>query len=440
MATKTDKPSPKTVLVLGASYAGISAAHYTLKHILPSLPNNGSTYTVTLVSPNSTFFARPASPRALVSDSLLPTAKCFMDFQTSFAKYGPDKFRFVQGVATNLDYVARSVTVAKTDGSEERLEYYALVIATGGRTASPLLGLHKDETLVKEAWARFQAALGEAKSIVIAGGGPAGIETAGELGQHLNGRAGWFQRKLENPKVAVTVVNADAKILPILRPAIALQAEKYLAKVGVSVIKNVKVEGVTPEGTGSGDATSAGLEQVVQRATVKLSNGDTIDCDLYIPATGVVPNTGFLPADLLTEKGHVDTNPKTLRVDKAGPRVYAVGDVGSYTRGGILDLYDAVPVAMVNMKRDLLYFATAGEDVDVEKIPIKGEDKLYKPNLTESQVVPIGTSKGVGAFFGWRLPSIMVWLIKGRDYMLSLQGPIVDGSKWDKETKWKFEV
>src|SRR5947207_9805968 len=113
MATKTDKPSPKTVLILGASYAGLSAAHYTLKHILPSLPNNDSTYTVTLVSPNSTFFHRPVSPRALVSDSLLPTAKCFLDFQTSLATYGPNKFRFVQGLAKSLDYVPRSVTVAK---------------------------------------------------------------------------------------------------------------------------------------------------------------------------------------------------------------------------------------------------------------------------------------------------------------------------------------
>lgn len=440
MTTETQKPSQKTILILGASYAGLSTAHYTLKHILPSLPNNGSTYTVTLVSPNSTFFARPVSPRALVSELLLPSAKAFLDFQTSFAKYGADKFRFVQGVATSLDHAARSVTVARTDNSEETIEYYALVIATGTLTASPLLGMHKDEGLVKEAWARFQAAVGEAKSIVIAGGGPAGIETAGELGEFLNGRAGWFKSKLENPKVAVTVVNADAKILPVLRPAIALQAEKYLAKVGVTVIKNVKVEGVTPEGAGYGDATSAGLEKVTQRATVKLSNGETIECDLYIPATGLVPNTGFLPADLLTEKGRVDTNPKTLRVDKAGPRVYAVGDAGSYTRGGILDLYDAVPVAMVNMKRDLLYFAAAGDDVDTEKTPIKGEDKLYKPNLKEMQVVPIGRSKGVGAAFGWRLPSIMVWAIKGRDYMLSLQGPIADGSKWDKETKWKFQV
>ena len=188
MAAETERPSQKTVLILGASFAGISAAHYTLKHILPSLPNNGSTYTVTLVSPNNTFFPRPVSPRALVSDSLLPTAKCFLDFQTSLAKYGPNKFRFVQGVAKSLDYVARSVTVAKTDNSEEAIEYYALVIATGGRTASPLLGIHKDDALVKEAWARFQAAVGEAKDIVIGGGGPAGIETAGELGEFLNGR------------------------------------------------------------------------------------------------------------------------------------------------------------------------------------------------------------------------------------------------------------
>ena len=336
--------------------------------------------------------------------------------------------------------MARTVTVATTAGGVETLGYYALVIATGGRAASPMLGMHKDEALVKEAWGKFRAALGEAKSIVIAGGGPAGIETAGELGEFLNGRAGWFKERLENPKVPITVVSADPKILPVLRPAIARQAEKYLAKVGVTVIKNVKVEEVTPEGTGKGDGTAEGLEQITQPATVRLSNGESIECDLYIPATGLLPNTGFLPGDLLTEKGYVDTNPTTLRVDKAGPRVYTVGDVGSYTRGGIVDIYDAVPVAMVNMKRDLLYFAAAADGVDAEKTPIKGKDKPYKPNLKETQIVPIGRSKGVGAIFGWRLPSIMVWAIKGRDYMLGFTTPMADGSQWNKETKWNFQV
>jgi len=429
----------KTILVVGAGYAGLSAAHYTLKHIIPALPNKGEGYSLTLVDPSDEFFARPAAPRAVVSDKLLSNKSCFLDFQSHFKQYGPGKFLFIKGKATALDHTARTVTVAKSSGEPETVAYYALIIATGTLSASPLLGLHKDAEFVKDSWKAFQAAVPKAKSIVIAGGGPAGIETAGELGDFLNGKAGLFQSKLENPKCNITVVCADSKILPVLRPAIAAQAEKYLAKVGVTVIKNVRVESVSPEGAGEEDGTTGDLSKITQAAKVKLSNGETMDADIYLPATGLRPNASWLPKELLSEAGYVDTDATTLRVDKAGPRVYAIGDVGSYSRGGIMDLlYDAFPVLATNVKRDLLHFATVGDSdaVAAEKATPPGKDRQYKENLSETQLVPIGRSMGVGAVFGWRLPSFMVWVIKGRDYMLSFAPPSVDGSKWAKEIKW----
>lgn len=431
----SEKATAKTILVLGASYAGISAAHYTLKHTIPALPNKGEGYTVTLVSPNDIFFSRPASPRAVVSTSLIPTEKCFFDFQSHFKQYGDGKFSFIQAEATAMDASARTVTIRKHTGETEIIHYYALVIATGTRAVSPLLGLHTDTNLVKESWKVFQEAVPKAKSIVVAGGGPAGIETAGELGNFLNGRASFWQSKLENPKVPITVVCADDKILPVLRPSLATKAEGYLAKLGVSVIKGVKVESVSPAEAGLEDND---LSKIVSAAKVSLSNGETLEADLYLPALGVTPNTGFMAKDLLNEKGYVDTNATTLRVDRAGPRVYAVGDVGSYTRGGILDIFDAVPVCMTNMKRDLVHYSTLGESdaVDAEKAVPTGMDRPYKPNLKETQLVPIGRSKGVGAVFGWRLPSFMVWMIKGRDYMLGFAADVYTGSKWKKESKW----
>ena len=53
----------RTVVVLGANYAGLSSAHYFLKHVLPQLPNKDD-YTLTLVGPSAKFYARPTSPRA----------------------------------------------------------------------------------------------------------------------------------------------------------------------------------------------------------------------------------------------------------------------------------------------------------------------------------------------------------------------------------------
>jgi len=418
----------KTVLVLGGSYAGLSSAHYFLKHILPVLPDK-ETYNVTLVNPSSHFFSRPAAPRAVVSHKLMPTEKIMLDIAEGFKQYPAGQFTFVEGVATSMDPSGRTVTITLASKETQTISYYALILATGTRPASPMLGMHTTHQFSKEAQVEFQKALPTAKTIVIAGGGPAGVETAGEIGHELNGLAGMFASKPSNLKTQITVITSDEKLLPILRPAIAKQAEKYLNKMGVEVIYNARVESVVPQGAGEGDDSGA-LDKITSKATVTLSNGETREADLYIPATGVKPNTGFLPQNLVNERGYVEMNTVTLRVDAAGERVYAVGDCGSYTRGGIMDIFDAIPVVMTNVKRDML--APEGKPT--------GSDRPYKANLTETQLVPIGRSKGVGAIFGWKLPSFFVWMIKGRDYFASNAPEIVDGGKWSKESKWQVDA
>jgi hypothetical protein len=59
-------------------------------------------------------------------------------------------------------------------------------------------------------------------------------------------------------------------------------------------------------------------------------------------------------------------------------RVYCLGDVGSYTRTGLIDLIEAVPAAMTNMKRDLLAARS-----DSEARPT-GPDKEYKTIAEET--------------------------------------------------------
>jgi len=421
----------KTILVLGGSYAGLSAAHYFLKHVLPALPNKES-YNVTLVNPSSQFWSRPSAPRGVVSHKLMPLESSFYDIAGGFAKYPEGQFTFLEGTATAMDPTSRTVTVELATTKEaQTIPYYALILATGTRPYSPLLGMHTTHQLGQEAQKAFHAALPTAETIVIAGGGPAGVETAGELAYELNGTAGWFSSKPPHPKAKITVVTSDSKLLPALRPALAKKAEKILAKMGVDVIYNTRVQSVVPVNAGSEDPETLDLSTVTTKTTVTLANGETLSADLYIPATGVKPNTSFVPKTLLNERGYVSNNPATLRVDAAGPLVYAIGDCGSYTRGGVMDIYDAVPVLLTNVKRDLL--APEGEAP-------KGSDRPYKANMKETQIVPVGRSKGVGAIFGWKVPSIFVWLIKGRDYFASMTPPIVDGSKWNKESKWKMDA
>ena len=408
----------KNIVVLGGSYGGVSIAHYLLKHVLPKLPDTTS-YQVTMVNPSSTVMCRPACPRALISDEMFPQEKLFVNIPTVFEQYSKGSFHLIQGTATELDHTNRTVSVSLATGNTQKIDFYALVIATGASTPSPLLGLNRNEEYLRESWTTFRKALPIAKSIVIVGGGPAGIETAGELGEYLNGRPGWFTSKPAEPKVLITVVNGGSKILPALRPAIAKKAEEYLASVGVTILKNTRVKAVEPQG--------AGTENVSSKAKLTLEDGKTLDADLYIPATGTRPNTGFVNETLLTPDGRIDTNASTLRVDKAGPRIYAVGDVASSARPAVHLVFNAIPVLGANIKRDLL-LASGQEKSSV------GEDRVFTEDTRETQMVPIGKSKGVGAAMGYQLPSFMVWLIKGRDYWLWTTGGLWSGKQWAKES------
>jgi NADH dehydrogenase FAD-containing subunit len=430
--TPTVTPT-KNIIVLGASFAGLGSAHYLLKHVIPALPDKAS-YHVFIVDPSDTWFVRVAAPRGLVSEQLLPMEKFMLPIADGFKAYPKECFTLVQGKATSMNTNDRTISLLRTDGASAVLNYHAVVIATGASSPSPILGVQDRHTQSVKAIEAFRKKLPEAKSIVIAGGGPAGVETAGEIGQFLNGTAGFFASRPKTIKTKITLITADDKLLPVLRPAIANKAKKLLDRVGVDVKYGVKVASTVPELAGRLDA-QGGLSTLLEPTVVTLSNGETIEADLYIPATGLSPNTSWLPKDLLNERGQVDTNQKTLRVDKAGERVYAVGDVANYSVGGVMAMMDAIPTALTNIKRDLLH-AAAAEKTGAGEISSTGKDREYANKFGESQLVPVGRTKGVGAIFGWELPGFMVWAIKGRDYLSSTFPGSLKGDNVKKEAKW----
>jgi NADH dehydrogenase FAD-containing subunit len=408
--------STETILIIGGSFAGIGAAHYCLKHVIPQLPKKeGVTYNLTLVNPSKDLYWRFAAPRACASKEMMPPKKIFYPIEPAFT-YAFPKFKFIQGTATHVDSAGQTVSVTTVEGEQQSIQYAALVIATGFNTPSPLFTQETDAAALEHVYDAFQAGLKNAKTVVIGGGGPVGVETAGEVAEILNGKPGFMASAPKDPKAKVTLVCGDKKLLPVLREAIGQTAQQYLKRIGCEVQYNTKVVSVTKVEEG--------------KSKVELSNGETIEADIYIDATGTRPNTGFLPKEWLGDRNKVACNPQTLRVEheSAGPRVYVVGDVGSYTRGGVMDLADAVPVAMTNLRTDLIAHLTGNAPTG---------DRHYKPNLKESQVVPIGTQKGVGAFNGNRLPSMMVWGMKGRDYLIGMlaQGTM-NGDQFKKEGKW----
>lgn len=411
----------RNIVVLGAGTAGLQTTHYILQHILPALKaKHDAKYHVYLIGPSSKWYFRVAAPRVAASTALMAAEKVMLDIPDGFKQYSANDFTFIEATVTGLNINARTVSYDGSKSTESQpLTYHALVIATGSSTYYNAFSMSAATQTTLDAINTTNKKVKSAKDIVIIGGGPTSIEFAGEVAEVRNGKPGWFSNA--ERKVNIQLLTASDRLLPQLPPAVSKQAEQKLNALGVDVKYKTHMTGAheTKEG----------------RTVVELASGEKIETDLYVPAHGVLPNSTWLPASLLNEKNYLVNNHETLRVDAAGPRVYAFGDVASYSRNNVMDILFALPVLAVNIKRDLLAFDPAKPNDKP-----KGKDRLYKPETRAGMIVPIGTGGGVGAMMGWKLPSFLIWLVKGRDYMLGMSGiPAVSGGSVKKEVKWTAE-
>lgn len=411
----------RNIIVLGASSAGLQATHYIMKHIMPALKQSKqeAKYHVYLINPSSKWWYRVASPRVAASTSRMSTEKILFDINAGLKQYSKDDITFVEGTAIGLSEQNRTVTYRRNQASgEETLPYHALIVATGSRTYHQAFSMSADAQTTLDSIKYTNEKVRTAKDIVIVGGGPTAVEFAGEVAEQRNGKPGFFSKV--SRKVNITLITSADQLLPALRPAIGRAAESKLKALGVEIIYKQRVV----------DTQTAG-----DRTVLTLAKGDKLEADLYVPAYGVEPNSSFLPPHLLDEKNYLLTNPSTLRVDAAGPRVYAFGDIASYSRNSIVDMMNAAPVVFTNLKRDLLAYNAMLPD---EKP--KGKDRVYVRSDKEMQIVPIGSGGGVGAVMGWKVPSFFVWMLKGRDYMVGMSGaPTVNGDNMKKEIPWTTE-
>ncbi|KAF2675738.1 FAD/NAD(P)-binding domain-containing protein [Lentithecium fluviatile CBS 122367] len=412
----------RNIIVLGAAPAGLQATHYIMKHILPALKakHTNAKYHVYTINPSADFYFRVASPRVGTSTTLMPVEKIIAPLSEAFKKYSADEFTFIQGYATGLDYTARQVVYQRSEHlPEEKLSYHALLVATGSKTHHPAFSMPTTTAATVDALKTMNTKVAAAKDIVIVGGGPTGVETAGEIAEFRNGKPGWFSAAPR--KVNITLITATNQLLPTLSHSVAKIAEKKLKDLGVDVVYNTRAANVSEMEDG--------------RTKVVLTDGKELEADLYIPAYGVLPNSSWLPPNLLNETNYLITNPQTLRVDLAGPRVYALGDISSASRNTIMDLLDMLPVSLINIKRDLLSYNTSSPTA-----PAPGKDRIFTPQTKLSMIAPIGSGGGVGAVMGWKAPSWFVWLLKGRDYMVGMSlAPTLRGDSVKKEYKWTKE-
>jgi NADH dehydrogenase FAD-containing subunit len=409
------------IIVLGGNMGGVNVVHNLLRSTIPTLKrlDPSKSYHVTLVTPNTDFFFKIGSPRALINATALPYSKLFRPLSEAFSQYDASQFNLLQGVASSLDASKRTVTV--TTGTEEKqIQYDSLIISTGTTSKSPLWTLHNDQSLTTKALESMHTELPKAKTVVVAGGGAVGVETAGEI-------------SAAHPSCKVTLLSGSHRVLDRVKEATSIRAQDYLEKVvHVEVVHNVRVDSVSGE----------------HPVTLKLSDGSTREVDLYIDATGGKANSEFLPKSWLDETGRVITRDVYFRVKGNGTddvkQVYVMGDIVAGSSNAALELDPMVTTLCSSLAVDV---ASSLEGAKKEE-PSPGligslfakffggaggypKQLEFKP-LKDTIVVPIGPSGGVGQIMGWRMPSLMVYMGKGRSYLIELIEPTITGSKWKK--------
>lgn len=376
-----------TVVVLGASMAGLPLAHYLSKH----LPEK---YSVTLVNPSKTFYWNLASPRALVDPSRMgkKADDLFLPFLPAFEKYPPGRFTFIHGSATATDPKAHTVTVRSADGNDVVVTYEQLVIATGASGAAkgvewgfkPVRAGNTEEVV---AAARAQVAA--AHKIVVSGGGATGVELAGEIADRYNGQ-----------KQVVLVTAGEDVLDQIPRKDIRAAANKLLKRLGVEVITGAKVVEETK-------GASSGVE-------LALSDGQRVTADLHIAAWGLSPNTSYLPNEMLDGSGWVVTD-EYMRA-KGHQDIWAIGDVTHWGNRKLTTI-EAMHNALV---KNLL--ATVNHKPETAFAKYEHSDGLLI-------AVPIGRkfAYSVGFISGWKAWGFVGWLLKGLTYMVEYSRPIAEG-------------
>ncbi|KAL5585190.1 hypothetical protein FOVSG1_014579 [Fusarium oxysporum f. sp. vasinfectum] len=371
----------KTVVILGAGWAGLPLAHKLLKHTLPKVPD----LKVILASPNSHFFWNVAATRGIIPDAI-PDEQLFLPIKPGFNQYPSENFEFLLGKADGVDAESSTVHVISNENTRREIPYDELVIATGSRLASDLplkpVGTHQ-ETI--SAWKQLQSEVGDSKSIVIAGGGATGTEVAGELAARYGSSK------------SITLVISGAQPLEGALGSVRASISRDLKTLGVRLIYNARV-------------TEAKKSKRGQGAEVHLSNGSTLTTDLYLPLHGIKLNTSFVPPPLLDSGGNIKLDEK-MRV--AGTKnIWGIGDVGNID-----------PKQLTITDNQIIHLATALDAT----LTGKGDIKPYQPATKKMIFVSLGKKYAMGQIGNWKLFSFMVSYIKGRKLFVDTAEGYVGG-------------
>ncbi len=299
----------KNIVILGAGFGGLRAA-MDISRKLTELKLLDK-YRVMLVDRNDCHLYTPFLYLLAAASEELPRSTCTYD--TSSLMKG-SSVRFMQSEVASLDLMNGDVHL-KT-GEEIRADF--LVIAMGSETnyfGIPGLKEHAQELKTVQSALRVRETLKQAFAkggdvkIVAGGAGPNGIELATELRLWANKE----EKKNQNLRVSISIVEALPTVLMGMDPRVQKSAAKRLADLGIELKLNAKIVSVSEK-------------------EIAIDGGAKIPFDVFVWTGGIKTPDAVTQLPIQKEPhGKPVPQPSLACLPgtpdlKLGPMVYGIGD------------------------------------------------------------------------------------------------------------------
>ena len=379
--------SKPRVVILGAGFAGLSAAH-SLKDFCE----------ITLIDRNNFQTFLPllyqVATAGLAADHIAHPIRSTLR---------GTKIKFRLGSPISIDHKNKTL---KLDSSEV-FEFDYLVVAMGSvsndfgvpgvqeyslgmKSLAEAMNIRSTILRHFEDLSRFAD---EVISINVIGGGPTGVEMAGAIAELRNGPLS-LDLKDSDKKIKISIIEAGPRLLPPFKPSLSEKTAESLEKLGVEILLNKNVSRIKPN-------------------KIVFKDGKEIDSDITIWTAGVKGEMTAAKLRLPYERGRIITG-KTLQVEKY-PYIFAIGDISGATDSNGNFLPMVAPVAMQQGKflANQIKKMSRGENLEIFKYRDKGSMATIGRHKAVVQFRKFGISGWV-AWYAW-LWLHLFYLLGGRN-------------------------
>jgi NADH dehydrogenase len=224
-----------------------------------------------------------------------------------------------------------------------------------------------------------------ALTVVVVGGGPTGVETAGALAELYRDNFAQDYPSLPQEKARVVLVEAGEEIFAMFKPNLREYAREALEKRTVEVVTGARVQSVSP-------------------TRVTLASGEEIPAHTLVWGAGLQGNKLVQSLGIELQRGNrIEVGPELELADYPG--VYVVGDVAAITDSKtqqLLPQLGSVALQSGEHAGEMIARRVAGKSTKPFAYHDKGTMAAIGRHAAVVQMLGGKTMKGRKAQFAWR--------------------------------------